>query len=126
MNVLHVTPAFHPAFHYGGPAQSVYDLCRHLAAQGCAIRVLTTNGDGAGRRLDIDTNREIEVARGVSVRYCRRIGSDSMSPDIAAHLYSYVRWADTVHLNAVYSFPTIPALALCRLLAKPVVWSPRG
>jgi glycosyltransferase involved in cell wall biosynthesis len=41
-------------------------------------------------------------------------------------LPSYIRLADVVHLTAVYSFPTIPTLLICRLLNKPVVWSPRG
>jgi len=34
--------------------------------------------------------------------------------------------ADLVHLTATYSFPTLPTLALARLLRRPVVWSPRG
>jgi glycosyltransferase involved in cell wall biosynthesis len=37
-----------------------------------------------------------------------------------------VRWADVVHLSAVYSFPTWPSLLACRLEEKPMVWSPRG
>lgn len=37
-----------------------------------------------------------------------------------------IRWADVVHLTAVYSAPTIPTLLVCKLLNKPVVWSPRG
>jgi glycosyltransferase involved in cell wall biosynthesis len=37
-----------------------------------------------------------------------------------------IRWADVVHLTGVYSPPTLPALLVCRLLGKPVVWSPRG
>jgi glycosyltransferase involved in cell wall biosynthesis len=42
------------------------------------------------------------------------------------HLWSIIEWANVVHLTAVYSPPTIPTLLLCRLLDKPVVWSPRG
>lgn len=38
----------------------------------------------------------------------------------------YIRWADVVHLSAVYSFPTIPTLLACRLLRRPLMWSPRG
>ena len=41
-------------------------------------------------------------------------------------LWSMARWADVVHLTATYSFPTIPTLLVCRILRKPVVWSPRG
>jgi len=39
---------------------------------------------------------------------------------------SHVRWADVVHLSFVYSFPTIPVLAACRALQKPLIWSPLG
>lgn len=31
-----------------------------------------------------------------------------------------------IHLTAVYSSPTIPTLAICKMLKKPLVWSPRG
>jgi glycosyltransferase involved in cell wall biosynthesis len=41
-------------------------------------------------------------------------------------LPSSVRWADVVHLTAVYSFPTLPTLLVCSVLGKPLVWSPRG
>jgi len=37
-----------------------------------------------------------------------------------------IRWADVIHLTAVYSPSTIPTLAICKGLNKPVVWSPRG
>ena len=51
---------------------------------------------------------------------------ESISPELLRLLSSYIRWADVVHLEAVYSFPTIPTLMICRLLKKPLVWSPRG
>ncbi len=41
-------------------------------------------------------------------------------------LMPMIRWADVVHLTAVYSPPTIPTLLLCKLFRKPVVWSVRG
>jgi len=41
-------------------------------------------------------------------------------------LWPMIRWADVVHLTGTYSFPTIPTLLACRLLKKPLVWSPRG
>jgi len=37
-----------------------------------------------------------------------------------------IGWADVVHLTGTYSPPTLPTLMICRLLQKPVVWSPRG
>ncbi|HKQ03897.1 MAG TPA: glycosyltransferase [Blastocatellia bacterium] len=125
MNILHVTPSFHPAYVYGGPTRSVYELCRSLNRAGCQVRVLTTDANGPDAVLNIDTTRESDLA-GFRVRYCHRIKDVSVSPTLLRLLPEYIRWADVVHLSAVYSFPTIPTLLACRVLRKPVVWSPRG
>jgi len=126
MKVLHVVPSFYPAHVYGGPTQSVYQLCRALAHNNCEVRVLTTDANGPNAVLDVDTTKDVEIASGLSVRYCHRVLDVSVSPTLLHLLASRVRWADVVHLMAVYSFPTIPTLFLCKLLGKPVVWSPRG
>jgi glycosyltransferase involved in cell wall biosynthesis len=50
----------------------------------------------------------------------------SVSPELLRLLPEYVRWADVVHLTAVYNFPTFPTFAAARRYGKPVVLSPRG
>ncbi len=126
MRVLHIVPSFYPAHVYGGPIQSVYHLCRYLARNGCEVKVLTTNANGRRAVLDVETNREVALAPGVDVRYCARLRPESTSTQLLRALPGYLRWADVVHLTAVYNFPTIPALAASKALRKPVVWSPRG
>jgi glycosyltransferase involved in cell wall biosynthesis len=125
VRVLHVTPSFYPAVVYGGPTYSVYHLCRSLARNGCDVDVLTTNANGR-EVLDVPTDRAIELEDRLRVHYCSRWGGKSVSPPLLRQLWSAIRRADVVHLMAVYSFPTIPTLLACRLLGKPVVWSPRG
>lgn len=125
LKVAHVVPTYYPAHVYGGPIQSVYHLCRGLALAGCDVRVLTTDANGE-TRLDVDTTREVELADRVRVLYCRRDRKPDISRQFVAALPGLVRWADVVHLTAVYSFPTIPTLAVAKLMKKPVVWSPRG
>jgi glycosyltransferase involved in cell wall biosynthesis len=125
MRVAQVTPSFHPARAYGGPTESLLELCRHLARLGCDVRVLTTNADGPGV-VDVTTGRDVDLASGLRVRYCRRLRRESVSPGLLRALPAHVRWADVVHLTAVYSFPTIPTLLACRLEGKPLVWTPRG
>jgi glycosyltransferase involved in cell wall biosynthesis len=51
---------------------------------------------------------------------------DSVSITLLGHLVPYLKWAEVVHLTAVYSFPIIPTLFACKALGKPLVWSPRG
>jgi len=126
MTVLHIVPSFFPARQYGGPIESVYQLCLHLVENGCGVRVLTTDANGPDRVLDVENEREVELDKGLRVRYCKRLMRHSVSPTLLRLLPSYIRWADVVHLTAVYSFPTIPTLFLCKMLNKPVVWSPRG
>ena len=125
MKVLHVSPSFFPAQAYGGTLRSGYGLCSGLAQLGCDVRILTTDTNGLGHTLDLKTDREVRV-NALYVRYCHKRVRHSVSPALLKALPSYVKWADVVHLTAVYSFPTFPTLFFCRLFKKPVVWSPRG
>ncbi|MGE5709187.1 MAG: glycosyltransferase [Nitrospira sp.] len=126
MKVLHMTPAFAPAHAYGGAVAAIHDLCVELDRAGCFIKVLTTNGNGDKQVLEIETDHEVKAASHLPVRYCRRIRQQSVSPSLLRHIPDYVRWADVVHLHGVYSFPTIPTLAACRIFGRPLVWTPHG
>jgi glycosyltransferase involved in cell wall biosynthesis len=126
LKIAHVVPSFYPAHIYGGPIRSVYALCNSLARLGCEVRVLTTNTNGLHAVLDVDTANEHRMGDGIAVRYCARRMRHSVSPELLRVLPDYVRWADVVHLTAVYNFTTFPTLATARRQAKPVAWSPRG
>jgi glycosyltransferase involved in cell wall biosynthesis len=126
MKVLHVVPSFHPAYFYGGPIRSTFELCRNLAELGCEVRVLTTDANGLSKVLDVDKNEEVEVPEGFRVRYCPRRLRHSVSPTLMRLLPTYMRWADVVHLTGVYNFPTLPTLWGGRSLNKAMIWSPRG
>jgi len=126
MNVLHVTPGFYPAYIYGGPIESVYQLCRYLGRAGCYVKVLTTDANGPKAVLNVETSQDVEIEPGLSVRYCHRIIRHTVSPTLLHLLPACVRMADVVHVTSVYSFPTIPTLYACKILGKPTVWSPRG
>lgn len=126
LRVAQIVPSFFPAHGYGGPIESVLQLCRRLALNGCEVRVLTTDADGRSRLVGVDTTREVDLEAGVGVRYCRRIMPEAVAPSLLTLLPEYVRWADVVHLTGVYSFPTLPTLVTCSVAGKPLVWTPRG
>jgi len=126
MKVLHVVPSFHPAYSYGGPIRSTFELCRNVVELGCEVRVLTTDADGLDRVLNVDKTKEVELPEGFRVRYCPRRQRHSISPTLMHLLPAYMRWADVVHLTGVYNFPTFPTIFWGRLLHKPLIWSPRG
>jgi glycosyltransferase involved in cell wall biosynthesis len=128
MKVLHVIPSFYPATAWGGPIQSAYGLCKSIAQHAdVMLRVLTTDTAGPRRKQSLPAGDfPVRFPSGYNVYYCRRVLGASFSPGLIARLWKMIRWADIVHLTAVYSSPTIPTLLLCKLLSKKVVWSPRG
>lgn len=122
MKIAHITPSFYPATAWGGPIASTKAICDGISAwPDMQLRVLTT--DAAGPRLGARVRR---VPLPYGVTYARRIAGHSIAPGLLARLPALIGWADVVHLTGVYSFTTLPALALARALGKPLVWSPRG
>ncbi|MGA8645020.1 glycosyltransferase [Candidatus Binatus sp.] len=126
VRVLHVTPFFAPAWVYGGLPESAYQFARHLARAGVTVRVLTTDANGWGQRLDAASMAAYAHRDGIEVRYCARVARQSVSLELLGALAEQVRWADVVHLHAAYSFPTIPTLLAARMLKRPVIWTPHG
>jgi glycosyltransferase involved in cell wall biosynthesis len=124
LRLVHITPSFWPATHYGGPVKSVRDLALLFLRMGARVRVLTTNGNGPAV-LSLDTGKETLMGS-VPVRYCARTLGDYLSLSLLFCLFSYVRWADIVCLSGVYCFSTWPTLLLGALLRKPVIWLPHG
>jgi glycosyltransferase involved in cell wall biosynthesis len=126
LKIAHITPSFYPALAYGGPTESMVQLSRALARRGVDVRVLTTNANGSATLNSVAADREVQIQPGLSVFYGRRTMGESVSASLLSHLPAYIRWADVVHLEAIYSFPILPTLLAARRLNKPVVWSARG
>ena len=128
MKVLHVTPSFHPAYHFGGPIAALKGLCDNLPYEaGLSVRVLTTDTTGprSNDRLE-QAGFPASMPAGYDVYYCKKtIGAD-FSLKLLKNLPSFVQWSDVIHLTGVYSFTTFPTLTLAHQYGKPVVWSPRG
>ena len=127
MNILHITPACYPASYWGGPVFTVYALNNALSGiPGVTVKTLTTDAAGAkvGQRLEY--SQLAGLYRNQELIMQRRIAGASVSPGMLWELPALVRWADVVHLTGIYSFPTFPVLIVCRLLGKPLVWSPHG
>jgi len=127
MKVLHVIPAYYPATYWGGPMFSVYSLNNALATlPGMELKVLTTDSAGPQASDRLNVRHLVSLYSNYEVVFGRRIAGDSVSLELLRRMVPLVRQADVVHLTATYSFSTIPVLTICRLLRKPLVWSPRG
>ncbi len=122
MNILHVTPAYYPATYWGGPIWSTKAICDGIAQlPGFAVQVLTTDAAGPDRS---DSVRPATFA--YPVHYAHRRAGHAIAPGLLTKLIRAIGWADVVHLTATYNFPTLPTLAVARMMNRPVVWSPRG
>ncbi len=123
--VLLVSPSFHPAHRYGGPTHAGWLLARSLAESGLEVRVLTTNADGPDV-IEVPVEVEREVLPGLRVSYLARRGTESFAPSLFGRLPEAVRWAEVVHLAAVYNATTFPTLRATRSAGRPLVWTPWG
>src|SRR5205814_4837728 len=116
--------SFYPATYYGGPISINRDFCHSLAARDdIELHVLTTDANGPGQRINF---ARVHPEEAYPITYSRSMFPPDIAPGLWWRLPGMVRAADVVHLNGVYSFTTIPTLALCRLMRKPVVWSTLG
>ena len=126
MRILFVSPSFYPAFHYGGPIFINRSFCEAMARhENVQVEVLTTDSNGPGQRIDVKTVGQNQPDS-YEISYCRRRLPPDISPQLLLRLFGKIRSADVVHINGVYSFTTIPTLAFCRLMKKPVAWSTMG
>src|SRR5215831_16412342 len=126
MKLLFISPSFYPATFYGGPIFLNRTLCDAVSARdGVDLQVLTTDADGPHRRINVESSED-DRKQEYTVNYCRRHLQPDISFALLARLPAMIRRAEVVHLNAVYSFTTLPTLMLCRLMKKPVVWSTLG
>lgn len=126
MKILHVTPAYEPAWHLGGVVRSVSQLCRGLAALGHEVTVFTTDSAG-DRPLPVPVNQAVRVA-GVKVYYFRTDFSYkySYSRALRAACRQSLRNFDIVHLAAFWCYPGIPARRETIRRGVPYVVSTRG
>jgi glycosyltransferase involved in cell wall biosynthesis len=123
LRILHATPAFAPAYRYGGPIRSIEGLVVELARQGVDVRVLATDAH-RGQRLDV--GRGWQTWRGVPVRDLRRALEPDLAPAFLWESYREARRADLVHVLGLFSVPSMIALVAAELAGTPVVLSPRG
>jgi glycosyltransferase involved in cell wall biosynthesis len=126
MNILHIMPAYIPAYRYGGPVRSVHDLCRKLVESGHVVTVFTTNFDGV-RIMDVPLNTPCNID-GVIVYY---FSVDLpffyfRSMSLKRKLKRTIEKFDLVHIHCIYVYTTFVASRLAKKFNIPYVVSPRG
>lgn len=126
MRILHVVPAYDPAWELGGVVRSVSCLCRGLARLGFNVTVFTTDS-ARNRRLSIPINCLVEVD-GVRVFYFKTDLSlkFAYSRSLREACRQYINDFDIIHLTSFWCYPEIPATAAAIEYKVPYLISVRG
>jgi glycosyltransferase involved in cell wall biosynthesis len=140
MNILYVTPAYKPAYKYGGPVHSVSAAAETLVAKGHNVTVFTTNGN-ADEDVDVPLNQPIDV-EGVTVWYFQRTEPIKKvfssipylaqstgflyAPQMKDQLIKIMPEVDIVNTQLPYNYPTYIAGRVARQFKKPLFYHQRG
>ncbi len=126
MNILYLTPAYYPAFKFGGPIESDYQLNVALVKKGINIDVMTTNC-GLEDNKDIKTNQWINT-NGIRVKYFPYFTNESytFSPKFFLTVLREIRNYDLIHISAFWNFQALAGSLVSIISKKPYLISPRG
>lgn len=119
MNILHVTPFYHPEFQYGGPPRKIHQLNLGLLNLGVRTEVMTFHSEHAGGGT--------AWVEGISVQYLPWAGRGQRRlPRRLKALADAIARADVVHCYGLYNALCPPAAMLAMALRKPYVLEPLG
>lgn len=125
MKILAIAPSFYPAFYYGGPIYSTYELAKALNKTSVDVRVITTNANG-NEKLKIKTGVWKKLENDLPVKYYNALDSRGTSLSMLFNLYKEIKSVDIIYLISIFSAPTPFTIFICRLLKKHLIISPKG
>jgi len=125
VKILAIAPSFYPAFYYGGPIYSTYELAKALNKTSVDVRVITTNANG-NEKLKIKTGVWKKLENDLPVKYYNALDSRGTSLSMLFNLYKEIKSVDIIYLISIFSAPTPFTIFICRLLKKHLIISPKG
>ena len=126
MKINLIIPSFYPATIYGGPIFSTLNTCTELSKiNNLEVYVSTTNANMT-TRLDVETNKFIELEKNLYVKYYNETIINKLSISLLLNIWKDMKNSDVVHLQGIFSTPTPIVLFYNIFLKKPLILSPRG
>ncbi len=126
MKILHIIPAYLPAYRYGGPVECVHSWNVGLVRAGHEVTVFTTDINGEDR-LNIKTNTPV-IMDGVQVFYFPGSFPRSWfySGDLRRALAERMGEFDIVHITSVFLSASTLGAYYAKKFKKPYIISPHG
>jgi glycosyltransferase involved in cell wall biosynthesis len=125
MKVIQISPAYKPAYIYGGPTLSVALLCEALVKLDTDLQVFTTTANGP---IDFESDEEVKIVDDVSVTYFKRLfrGKVHFSLSLIIKLVFATAKTDIFHIHSWWNATAILSAFLGVLRGNKVILSPRG
>lgn len=120
MKILFPLHLFYPS-RVGGPANTIYWLCKALARRGHNVTVVATREGIDEGRVELDKWVDTD---GINVRYCDT--ASKFSVDVIKFSIREIKRVDTVVFSSICFLPNFFIAIVAYLKGKKIVWSPRG
>lgn len=124
MRSLHIIPSLSLA--HGGPSVAMPLIAQSLFDAGVAVDVATTDDDGPGKRIDVETGKFVEQEHCRIIRFPKQTEFYKVSLPLASWLKAHVVEYDVVHVHALFSFASIAGARAARRAGVPYVVRPLG
>jgi glycosyltransferase involved in cell wall biosynthesis len=123
MRVLQITPYYVPSFRYGGPVNSICQLCEALVKEVDEVCVYTT-----GSKQEFGEHFYYQEINGVKVSYFNRYFYENafFAPRLLLQVWRNAKKFDVIHLHLWWNLSTILSLFIVLMRGKKPVLSPRG
>jgi glycosyltransferase involved in cell wall biosynthesis len=126
MKINLIIPSFYPAVIYGGPIFSTLHTCQELAKlNNIEVYASTTNANMT-TRLDVKVNKWNKFEENFYVKYYNETIVNKISLTLFFNIWRDIKEADIVHVQSIFSAPTIISLIFANFFYKPILLSPRG
>jgi len=126
MKILHITPAYVPAYRYGGPIRVVHEMNKWLVKLGAEVTVYTTNVDGPNV-LDVPLGKAV-IMDGVRVFHFPTSFPRSWfnSAEMNKAMKENIKDFDLVHITSAFLAASYFGSKYAREAGVPYIISPRG
>jgi len=130
MKILQVVNYFSPAYAFGGPAKTAFQVSRKLVKGGHEVVVWTSDAKDRDSRLAVEP---VKVVDGINVHYMRNLSMMTIkksnlfiTPELISKVKEEIKEFDIIHLHGYRTFQNIVVQHYSKKYGVPYVLQARG